>query len=129
MTQLILIIFSFYACWCGRCKKFRPLWNELDKKYQNEQAISICRVDCAAEQENQLCFDQKVDGYPTVVLYKDGVWWKEYEGGRNLPELIDFLESHKSEEGIKEWEIRDLQREIAHQLKIAERAARKAQAL
>lgn len=86
-------------------------------------------MNCEAEQANQLCFNQKVDGFPTIILYKYGVWWKEYDGGRNLIELVDFLESHKSEEGIKGWAVREIQREIAHQMKVAAKAARKAQAL
>lgn len=100
----------------------------MHEKYKNDQTINIYRVNCEAEQQDQLCFKQNVDGFPTMILYKDGVWWKEYEGGRKLDELVDFLESHKSTEGIKAWEEREVQREIALQLKIAEKAAKKARA-
>lgn len=79
-----------------------------------------------AEQESGLCFDEDVIGFPTINLYKEGRFWKEYEGGRKLVELIDFLDSHLSTEGVKSWEVREAQREMARKAKEKLKAAKKA---
>lgn len=79
-----------------------------------------------AEQQSGLCYRQNIIGFPTIGLYKDGKWWKEYDGGRKLVELYDFLDSHLSEEGIKGWEVREAAREIEREKKEELRAARKA---
>lgn len=79
-----------------------------------------------AEQQSGLCYRQKITGFPTIGLYKDGKWWKEYEGGRKLFELYDFVDSHLNEGEIKGWELREELREIERQKKEKLRAARKA---
>lgn len=41
-------------------------------------------------------------------------------------EITDFVESHQTEEGEKEWEVRDREREIAYEKKKLEKLKRKA---
>lgn len=71
-----------------------------------------------------MCFDQEVNGFPSIYLYKDGVQLREFEGDRNLDQLIDFMESHQTEEGIAVWKEKERLRDIAY----AEKQARKAEA-
>jgi hypothetical protein len=38
----------------------------------------------------------KVDGYPTLLLYKDNEKLTEYEGVKNLEDLHEFVLKHSS---------------------------------
>lgn len=79
-----------------------------------------------AEQQSGLCLKQNVSGFPTINLYKQGVLYKEYEGGRKLGEITDFVESHQRKETEEGWAERDKQRTILHFVNKAKRAAKRA---
>ncbi len=42
----------------------------------------------------------QVDGYPTLILYKDGRRVGEYEGDRSLESLYDFVVKHGDADGV-----------------------------
>jgi thioredoxin-like negative regulator of GroEL len=92
----------FYVNWCAHSRKLFPLWNQLDDKYKDHDVIKIRRVDCEKESKNDLCFKQKVNGVPTLNIYKEGYYIREYEGGTTFDELVDGIESHLSYEGKKD---------------------------
>ena len=51
---------------------------------------SLChQVDCTQEQE--LCQRHNVRGYPTLLLFEDGMVVKKYSGNRQLNDLIAFV--------------------------------------
>merc|ERR1712083_4212 len=91
---------KFYAPWCGHCKRLAPTWEELAKKYQDNEDVVIGHVDCtAADNINRpLCDAQGVNGFPTLNIYKDGVKAEEYNGKRDLAELAKFVEKHLAAE-------------------------------
>merc|ERR1712071_682140 len=75
---------KFYAPWCGHCKRLAPTWEELAIKFVGSSSIKIAKVDCTDESNRQLCVDEKVNGFPTMFLYRDGKKVEEYEGNRSL---------------------------------------------
>merc|ERR1712179_878218 len=62
---------KFFAPWCGHCKRLAPTWEELAKKYQDNENVVIGHVDCtAADNVNRpLCDAQGVNGFPTLNIY------------------------------------------------------------
>jgi len=91
---------KFFAPWCGHCKRLAPTWEELAKKYEDNDGVVIGHVDCtAADNINRpLCDAQGVNGFPTLNIYKDGVKAEEYNGKRDLAELAKFVEKHLAAE-------------------------------
>lgn len=120
-----LIAFSFYANFCGQCMLYKTIWDEIDIMYTTNTDIKIRRVDCRQEQQSQLCFKQNVRGVPSPMLYKNGEFWKEYNGARDLEELVDFIDSHLSEDTIPGWEEREAQRELEFKNQKALKVAQK----
>ena len=47
--------------------------------------LKIAEVDCTVSQS--LCAKHSVKGYPTVMLFKDGVKHTTYDGNRHFPRL------------------------------------------
>jgi len=97
---------KFFAPWCGHCKRLAPTWEELAKKFGDNEDVVIGHVDCtAADNINRpLCDAQGVNGFPTLHIYKDGVKAEEYNGKRDLAELAKFVEKHLAAEPVKKEE-------------------------
>ncbi|KRT83659.1 Thioredoxin [Oryctes borbonicus] len=85
---------KFFAPWCGHCKRLAPTWEELGKKFVNDNSVNIVKVDCTLEINKELCKEQEVDGFPSVFLYKNGQKVSEYTGNRSLEDLVEFVLKH-----------------------------------
>lgn len=83
---------KFYAPWCGHCQKLSPVWDQLAAKTNiRNLGIIVAKVDCTQAENKELCQEQQVEGYPTLFAYKDGVKLSEYEGGRSLEDLNNYI--------------------------------------
>merc|ERR1712189_25261 len=85
-----LTFVKFSAPWCSRCKSLAPEWAQLSDNFAGK--VTIAEVDCTHNQK--LCERYKIDGYPTLILFKDGKPTQEYRGGRNVKMLTKFLEQN-----------------------------------
>ncbi|KAI1298129.1 Thioredoxin domain-containing protein 5 [Halotydeus destructor] len=85
---------EFYAPWCGHCKSLAPIWDDLAKKMHGTADFRLAKVDC--NQFEKLCDQHKVDGFPTLLLFKDGAQVVEYESDRSLETLHAFVLKHIS---------------------------------
>ncbi|XP_014281802.1 thioredoxin domain-containing protein 5 homolog [Halyomorpha halys] len=85
---------KYFAPWCGHCKRLAPTWQDLGNKFEAEDKVQIAEVDCTREDNRQLCDDQEIGGFPTLVLYKSGKKVDKYSGSRALMDLYDFVMKH-----------------------------------
>jgi len=99
-----LAFVKFFAPWCGHCKRLAPTWEDLAKKYQGTTGVVIGHVDCTADDNlnRPLCSAQGVKGFPTLIVFKDGVKVEEYSGKRDLEALTGFVEKHLAAEPTKD---------------------------
>ncbi|CAD5115831.1 DgyrCDS4769 [Dimorphilus gyrociliatus] len=81
---------KFYAPWCGHCKRMAPAWEELGKKFAGHEIISIAEVDCTKNRE--ICDKHEVTGFPTLYYFENGQRISEHNGGRDLEELVKFVQ-------------------------------------
>jgi len=104
-TKTGVAFVKFFAPWCGHCKRLAPTWEELAKKYEDNSGVVVAHVDCTADDNinRPLCDSQGVNGFPTLIIYKEGVKAEEYNGRRDLAELEKFVEKHLAT-GQKETE-------------------------
>ncbi|XP_067933590.1 thioredoxin domain-containing protein 5-like [Watersipora subatra] len=89
---------KFYTPWCGHCKRLAPVWELLGKHYKRNSGVVIAKLDC--EEYSHICKAQKVEGYPTLNLYHRGKFKAQHEGGRSLPDLIQFVTKHQPKEEL-----------------------------
>ncbi|BFZ11289.1 hypothetical protein BsWGS_14328 [Bradybaena similaris] len=82
---------KFFAPWCGHCKRLAPTWDDLAKDFHGHP-VSIARVDCTLHKAT--CDDNQVRGYPTLKLFRNGEFIKDYRGARTLEELHEFVKKH-----------------------------------
>ena len=63
------VIVKFFAPWCGHCQALAPIYRQFVKVAETEfPELVVAEVDCT--EQGDLC--GHVQGYPTVMLYKDG---------------------------------------------------------
>jgi len=83
---------EFYAPWCGHCKKLAPIWTQLAEKYKSNRKIMIAKVD-ATENDTP----ENVQGFPTLVYYPPTGEKEKYTGGRELDDLVAYVDGKLKE--------------------------------
>ncbi len=78
---------KFYQSWCGHCTKMKPDWDRLAEEAHS--SVFIADVNCG-EEEN-LCKENGVTGYPTIKVYKNGEEEK-YSGQRSFDHLMAYVD-------------------------------------
>jgi len=80
---------KFFAPWCGHCQRMAPAWDQLAKAFEDDEQVSIGRVDCTLDRD--LCSTHGVRGYPTLLLFSNGMKEEKYQGGRDFQELFAYV--------------------------------------
>jgi thioredoxin domain-containing protein 5 len=95
---------KFFAPWCGHCKRLAPVWEELAAKYEGNDAVTIAKVDCTSDdnKNKELCSEQGVNGFPTLLLFKDGAKVEEFSGKRTTETLQEFVNKHSDAKDKKD---------------------------
>jgi len=79
---------KFFQSWCGHCTAMKPAWDELADTV--DSSVFVADVNCGDQEE--LCEQVGVSGYPTIKVYKDGEV-SDYQGGRSVEDLLEYVDS------------------------------------
>lgn len=82
------VLIIFHADWCGHCKKFLPIFEEISKNDQLSKAFSFIKVTCNANSD--ICQSFNISKYPTLKVFLNGVEYSS-EPSREKAELEEFL--------------------------------------
>lgn len=83
-----LTVVDFWAPWCGPCKMFGPIFEEISKKQTD---IKFCKLNVDEDNEN-ISKDFGVMSIPTTILFENGKEIKRNIGFLDEDSLINFLE-------------------------------------
>lgn len=59
-------VYIHYILRCGHCKSMAADWEKLANDYVNHASILIAEVDCTLEENDDLCQENGVQGFPTL---------------------------------------------------------------
>lgn len=79
-------VVDFYATWCGPCKMFGPIFEEVS----NEKEINFIKID--VDKNPEIAREYGVMSIPTTILFKDGQEKKRFTGFMSKENLINFIE-------------------------------------
>lgn len=91
---------KFYAPWCDHCRAMAPAWAELAREMTGK--LRIGEVNC--NEENRLCRDIRLRGYPTILFFQGGEK-TEYDGLRGLGDLVSWANKAAEASQIKELNV------------------------
>ena len=75
MTRVI----KFYANWCGPCKRYGPIFEEVKKEYKDNNNIEFYEVNVDKD-DKKLASKFKVESIPTTVIVTSEGIAKKYIG-------------------------------------------------
>ncbi|MFW6385225.1 MAG: thioredoxin [Halodesulfurarchaeum sp.] len=85
-----VVLFDFYADWCGPCKMLEPIVEELAR----ETDAAMAKVD--VDRHQRLAQQYRVQGVPTMVLFADGDVAERIVGVREKHDLERLIRRHGS---------------------------------
>ena len=99
-----IVIVDFWAEWCGPCKSFAPIYDEVSEKYDD---IVFGKIDTEAEQE--LAGHFQIRSIPTLMIFREQVVLFSQPGMLNASQLEDVISK------VKEIDMKKVHEEITSQ--------------
>ena len=84
-----LILFDFYADWCGPCKMMSPILQEVKGIIKDDVKIIKINVD----QHQDLASHFMVRGVPTLMLFKSGKMLWRQSGVLSTKDLVAIIQN------------------------------------
>ncbi|AKI80096.1 thioredoxin [Acanthamoeba polyphaga mimivirus] len=92
-------VVNFYADWCGFSRQFMPNWEKVrdsvKKKYGERIQLSSLNVGQDTDKVN-ISKSAGVNGYPTVVIFKDGNTYHKVAGNASADDIVKFIDETMS---------------------------------
>lgn len=85
-----IMLLDFHAIWCVQCKLMDIIVDELSS---NNKKLEILKIDVSHDEIMQKEF--KIMGLPTILLYKNGVEVKRFNGLCDLDTLQEGVDKLK----------------------------------
>jgi len=86
-----LTMVDFYTTWCGPCKMMDPFVKEI--KAENSDIVNVLQVD--AEAQFDIASQYDIQGYPTVIFFKNGQLVHRAMGAMPKEELLNLVNKFK----------------------------------
>ena len=99
-----IVIVDFWAEWCGPCKSFAPIYEEVSNEYDD---VVFGKIDTEAQQEHAAHF--QIRSIPTLMIFREQVVLYSEAGMLNNTQLKEVIAK------VKELDMATVHAEIAKQ--------------
>ena len=101
-----IVIIDFWAEWCGPCKNFSPIYDEISQKHED---IVFAKVN--TEEEQELAASFQIRSIPTLMIFREKIILYSQPGMLGGPQLDELVGK------VKELDMDMVRAEIAEQEK------------
>ncbi|KAJ7384931.1 hypothetical protein OS493_018619 [Desmophyllum pertusum] len=92
---MISQVLNFIPLGCGHCKSLAPTYEKLGEAFGKVDDVVIAKVDADADKDLNSRFG--ISGFPTLKYFSKGsTSAEEYSGGRDIKDLVSFIEGKTS---------------------------------
>lgn len=85
-----MVLADFFSVSCGPCKMLSFVLRDVEKEYPD---LKILKVDF--DQNKDLTEEYQVEGYPTIILLKDGIEVGRMQGLQQKPEILKMIAANQ----------------------------------
>lgn len=90
VEEKLPVVVDFSATWCGPCQMFAPIFEEGAKDFKNKVKFAKLDVDKGELTSTEF----KVQGVPTIILFKKGKIIARTSGAMEKKELIKWVKEN-----------------------------------
>ena len=84
------ILIDFWANWCGPCKVFGPVMDELAQEFEGRAVVAKVNIEVNPNLQRHF----QIKGVPTLMLILHGELRERFSGALTKPELEHLLEHY-----------------------------------
>ncbi len=82
---------------CGHCQTMKPAWSKLKSKIAGTPGEgSLIELDSNVIPQIDHPLRQKISGYPTILIIRQGIPKMEYSGNRSYEDMYHYFKKHVS---------------------------------
>ena len=85
-----LVFVDFFASWCGPCKMFAPIVEQVSQKYEGK--VSVLKVDI--DENSAIAEKFSIQSVPTSILFKNGNAVERMSGMSPLSQCSSLIEEY-----------------------------------
>jgi len=75
---------------CGYCREFAPIWDNVIRQMKDKINVVSIELEGIRGLESKY----SVVSFPTILIYRNGERFKEFNKNRNEKELMKFIDSY-----------------------------------
>ena len=90
LTRPTAVLVDVWASWCGPCRLMAPLMQWAASTYA--ERLTVGKLEADGNPGSRDAY--KVQGLPTLILFRDGVEIGRHAGAMAKPQLQAFLDAH-----------------------------------
>lgn len=91
MSKLVLL--QAYMPNCGWCKKLKPDYQKLARDLAGDNAVVVAQIN--GPENRTFTSKYGVNGYPSIMLFKNGQKLADYKGARTVDAMKAFINQHR----------------------------------
>ena len=87
---------AYLADWCGHCQRFKPEWKKVIEELKGKRNMYNGYLTTACDKTmEELPFDVKPSGFPTISLYKGSKHIEDFKDERTSDNVLKFINKLK----------------------------------